>query len=209
MRIISSATCYYLTLQSEKTLYSRDPLTDNNQKRLNGELYDPLSKDLRAQRKRAKALCFEYNQCHPDQKGKRQQILSNLLGSVNRAVIEANFNCDYGYNINIGKNFYANHHCTILDAATVSIADNVMFGPCVNLTTATHPLDAQTRLRGLELAQPIVIHNNVWLGMGVHVLPGVTIGENVVVAAGAVVTRDIASNSLAAGVPAKIIRELS
>ncbi len=184
-------------------------MTDNQVSPLNPVLYDPLCKILRAARKRAKALCHEYNHCHPDQKGKRQQILSNLLNSVNKAVIETNFNCDYGYNISLGKSFYANHHCTILDAAPVTIGDNVMFGPSVNLTTTSHPLDRETRASGLEFARPIVIHDNVWLGMGVQILSGVTLGQNVVIGAGAVVTCDIPSNSLAVGIPAKVIRELS
>ncbi|EPJ44781.1 MAG: maa protein [Osedax symbiont Rs1] len=184
-------------------------MKNDQQKMLDGEAYNPLCKELRKQRSRAKALCFEYNRAHPDQKGKKQQILSKLLNSVNKAVIEANFYCDYGYNITLGSNFYANHNCTILDPAPVVIGNNVMFGPNVNLSTATHPLNAEERATGSETAQPIYIEDNVWIGMGVQILAGVTIGKNSVIAAGAVVNKSIPSNSLAAGVPAKVIKNLT
>jgi len=182
---------------------------DEMQKMLAGQDYNPLCPQLSNQRKRAKALCFEYNQCHPDQKGKRQQILSKLFNTSHKAVIEPNFYCDYGYNIDLGKNFYANHNCTILDSAKVTIGDNVMLGPSVTLATASHPLDPDERLLDLGIAQPITIDNNVWIGMGAQILPGVTIGKDAVIAAGAVVTRDVPPATLVAGVPASVIRSLN
>jgi len=181
---------------------------EQQQKMSSGQLYQPLCRELSNQRKRAKALCYEYNHSHPDQKGKRQQILSKLLGNSSKAVIEANFHCDYGYNIQLGKNFYANHHCTILDAAAVTIGDNVMLGPMVNISTSTHPLSGQLRAQGFATAKAITIADNVWIGMGAQILAGVTIGENSVIAAGAVVNRDIAANTMAAGVPAIAIKQL-
>jgi maltose O-acetyltransferase len=175
---------------------------------LEGKPYNPLTKELSAQRKRAKALCFEYNHCHPDQKTKKQEILGKLLARTNKAHIEPNFFCDYGYNITLGKNFYANHNCVILDAAPVNIGDNVMFGPNVNLSTASHPLQAHIRTSGIETAVAINIADNVWIGMGAQILPGVSIGKNAIVAAGSVVNRDVPDNTMVAGVPAKIIKNL-
>ncbi|MGB0467669.1 MAG: sugar O-acetyltransferase [Pontibacterium sp.] len=171
--------------------------------------FNALDPALVNERKRAKALCFEYNQLHPDQKGKRQQQLSKLLGKSSKSVIEAPFFCDYGYNIQVGKNFYANHQCIILDAAEVIIGDNVMLGPGVQISTTEHPLNTEQRLQGLTIARPVHIGDNVWIGMGAQILSGVSIGTNSVIAAGAVVTKDIAENVLAAGVPACVVRHLN
>ena len=171
-----------------------------------GENYNALSKELRTLRKRAKALCFEYNQTHPDQKGKKQQTLSKLLAKSPKATIESNFHCDYGDNISLGANFYANHDCTLLDAAKITIGDNVMLGPKVTIATSGHPLDAALRIQGYEHAAAIELKDNVWVGANCCILGGVTIGENAVIAAGAVVTSDIPNNTLAAGIPAKVIK---
>jgi len=180
----------------------------DKKKMLSGEIYNALDSELANERKRAKALCFEYNQLHPDQKGKRQQKLSSLLAKAVKPTIEPMFQCDYGYNIQLGANFYANHNCTILDGAPVTIGDNVMLGPGVTISTTTHPLSAASRNQGLTEAKPVTIGNNVWIGMGAQILPGVNIGDNAVIAAGAVVTTDIAINSLAVGVPATVIRKI-
>ncbi len=180
----------------------------NKEKMLSGEIYNALDSELANERKRAKALCFEYNQLHPDQKGKRQQKLSSLLAKAVKPTIEPMFQCDYGYNIQVGANFYANHNCTILDGAPVTIGDNVMLGPGVTISTTTHPLSAAARNQGQTEAKPVTIGDNVWIGMGAQILPGVNIGDNAVIAAGAVVTADIAINSLAVGVPATVIRRI-
>ena len=127
---------------------------------------------------------------------------------MSEAWIEPLFFCDYGYNIHLGANFYANHHCTILDGARVTIGDNVLFGPSVTLSTAGHSLNAITRNTGLEFCKPITIGNNVWLGANVTVNPGISIGENVVIGAGSVVTKDIPANSVAVGTPCKVIKSL-
>jgi maltose O-acetyltransferase len=183
-------------------------MSNDKQKLLDGDLFNPLSNILQNERKRAKALCYEYNHCHPDQKNKRQEILGKLLAKVNKAQIEPNFFCDYGYNIHLGKNFYANHNCTILDAALVSIGDNVMLGPNVCIATTNHPVLRDPRIEGLTSAASIKIANNVWIGMGAHILPGVTIAENAVIAAGAVVTKDVPANVIVAGIPATIIKQI-
>lgn len=183
-------------------------MSNDKQKKSMGDLYNPLCSSLKNKRKRAKALCYEFNHCHPDQKNKRQEVLGKLLAKVNKANIEPNFFCDYGYNITLGKNFYANHNCTILDAAQVTIGDNVMLGPNVCITTATHPLLSEPRANGLESCASISIADNVWIGLGATILPGVTVAENAVIAAGAVVTKDVPANVVVAGVPATIIKRI-
>lgn len=184
-------------------------LAEQRQAINSGHIYNALSKELKALRKRAKALCHEYNHTHPDNKGKRQQTLSKLLAKANKPIIESNFQCDYGDNIFIGKQFYANHNCTILDAAKVTIADNVMLGPNVTIATSGHPLEATSRQQGLEKSAPITIEDNVWIGANCCILGGVTIGKNSVVAAGSVVTKDVHQNCLVAGVPAKLLKKIN
>lgn len=175
---------------------------------LSGQPFNALDPLLCNERKRAKAICFEFNQLHPDQKGKRQQKLTSLFAQSPQPTIEAGFFCDYGYNIHLGKQFYANHNCTILDAAPVHIGDNVLFGPNVTISTTSHPMDANLRSQGMTEAQPIHIGHKVWIGMGAQILPGVSIGDEAVIAAGAVVTHDVPAKTLVGGVPAKLIRQL-
>ncbi|MGB1237418.1 MAG: sugar O-acetyltransferase [Pseudomonadales bacterium] len=181
---------------------------EEKQKMLAGEDYHPLDSELSTERKRAKALCHQYNNSHPDERGKRQQILSRLIGKSHKATIEANFFCDYGYNISLGDHFFANHNCTLLDAATITIGSGVLLGPGVNLSTIEHPTDPTLRAQHIARARPIALGDNVWLAMGVQVLPGVNIGANTTVAAGAVVTQDLPANCVAAGVPAKVVKYL-
>ena len=123
-------------------------------------------------------------------------------------MIEPNFYCDYGYNIEIGENFYSNHNLVILDPAKVIFGDNVFIGPNCGFYTASHPLEAEERNKGIEMAKPIKVGNNVWFGGNVTVLPGVTIGDNCVVGAGSVVVKDIPANSVAVGNPCKLIRTI-
>lgn len=133
-----------------------------------------------------------------------------MLGKTGKKYwIEPPFQCDYGYNIEIGENFYSNHNLIILDPAKVTFGDNVFIGPNCGFYTPEHPIDAQTRNLGLEYARPIKVGNNVWIGGGVTVLSGVTIGDNVVIGAGSVVTKDVPPNTLAVGNPCKVIKELA
>lgn len=137
-------------------------------------------------------------------------LLRQLLGSTDgRFLIEPSFWCDYGYNIHLGKNFYANHNCVILDCAKVTFGDHVMVGPNCGFYTACHPIDPQQRREGVEFARPITVGNDVWFGGGCTVLPGVTIGDGCVIGAGSVVTRDIPDNCLAVGNPCRVIREIT
>ena len=132
-----------------------------------------------------------------------------MLGKTgDKFLIEPNFFCDYGFNIEIGENFYSNHNLVILDPAKVTFGDNVFIGPNCGFYTAEHPINSIERNKGLEYAKPITVGNNVWFGGGVNVLAGVTIGNDVVIGAGSVVTKDIPANSVAVGNPCKVIRNI-
>lgn len=181
------------------------------EKMLKEMLYDANNdEDLRKERAIAKDLCFKYNQLMPSDVENQKQVLKELLGEVNDSVIfVAPFWCDYGYNIRVGKNFFANHNTVILDGAKVTFGDNVFIAPNCGFYTAGHPIDSKRRNQGLEYAYPITIGNNVWIGAGVHVMPGVTIGNHVVIGAGSVVVKDIPSNSVAVGNPCHVIREIT
>lgn len=182
---------------------------NEKEKMLSGELYNPLQKDLLELRQRAKNLCYEYNKINPQNLEEKFIILKELLGKTcGNFLIEPNFFCDYGFNIEIGENFYSNHNLVILDPAKVTFGDNVFIGPNCGFYTAEHPINSIERNKGLEYAKPITVGNNVWFGGGVNVLAGVTIGNDVVIGAGSVVTKDIPANSVAVGNPCKVIRNI-
>lgn len=168
-----------------------------------------LDEDLKEDRLKCKDLCFAVNQLPPSKIKEQSEIFASLFAKAGKDFyITTPFWCDYGYNIEIGKNFYSNHNCVILDCAKVTFGDNVFVGPNCCFATAEHPLDETERNRGLETARPIQVGNSVWFGAGVTVLPGVTIGDNVVIGAGSIVTKDIPSNVVAVGNPARVIRSL-
>lgn len=177
------------------------------QKMLAGQPYKASDETLLAERMQAKLMCHRFNHADPTQLEARMAYLRELLVIPNCGHIEPNFFCDYGYNIQIGKQFYANHNLTILDVCQVVIGDHVMFGPNVLLSTATHPIEASARLT-TEYGKPIHIGHHVWLGGNVCVLPGVTIGDNCVIGAGSVVNKDIPANSVAVGNPCKVIKQI-
>ena len=178
------------------------------EKMLQGLMYYPEKDEtLKNERLECKKLCHQFNQLSPDKINERTTLIKQIISATKeKFLIEQPFVCDYGYNIEIGENFYSNHNLTILDCAKVSFGDNVFIGPNCSFYTAIHPLDAKTRNEGLEYCKPIKVGNNVWFGGNVVVLPNVTIGDNVVIGAGSVVTKDIPCNSLAVGNPAKVIR---
>ena len=184
---------------------------DEKEKRDRGLLYDGnYEKSLLDERIKCKSLCHRYNNLSPENTQERQEIMKQILGKTQtNFLIEQPFFCDYGYNIEIGENFYANHNLIILDPAKVIFGDNVFIGPNCAFYTPQHPLDAETRNKGLEYAFPIKIGNNVWLGGNVVVLPNVTIGDNTVIGAGSVVNKNIPPNVIAAGNPCRVIRELT
>lgn len=180
------------------------------EKMLQGELYDAnYDKSLIEERTKCKSLCFKYNNISPENTDERNSLIKKIVGKTKgNFLIEQPFMCDYGYNIELGENFYSNHNLIILDCAKVTFGDNVFIAPNCGFYTAGHPLDYETRNKGLEWAKPIKVGNNVWIGGNVVVLGGVTIGNNVVIGAGSVVTKDIPDNTLACGVPARKIKEL-
>ena len=181
------------------------------EKMLAGVLYDAnYDPELLKERTRAKELCFAYNQCAPADETARQEILRRLLGGVGKnACLTAPFWCDYGYNIILGDDFYANHNLVILDGNQVRFGDHVFVGPNCGFYTAGHPIDSARRNRGLEYAYPITVGSNVWFGGGVQVMPGVTIGSDVVIGGGSVVTKDIPDHCVAAGNPCRVLRAIT
>ena len=183
------------------------PLRTEKEKMLAGEIYNILDPDLEAERQKTKELLRLYNLT--ESVSERQTILQQLVGQIGQnSIIEPPFNCSYVQNIHIGDHVYLNFMCTILDNNEVHIGHHVMIGPIVQIYTAAHPLQVEARIRGWEVAKPIVIEDNVWLGGGAILLPGVRIGRNVVVGAGAVVSRSVPANTVVAGNPARVIREI-
>lgn len=179
------------------------------QKMLEGKMYDPLDSELFKEREQAKLLFQEINNLTEIKKEKRNKLIYKLFGNAGENLwVEPPFYCDYGYNISVGDNVFLNYNCCILDVMPVTIGNNVMIAPNVQIYTATHPLEATARNSGKEFAKPIYIGNDVWIGGGAIICPGVTIGDRVVIAAGAVVTKNIPDAVLVAGNPAKVIKNI-
>ena len=174
-------------------------------------LYDAnYDEELIEERKVAKELCYDFNQLRPSDEEGQQEMLNRLLGKVGKnTCIIAPFWCDYGYNIEIGDNFFANHNLVMLDCAKIKIGHNAFIGPDCGFYTAGHPIKVSERNTGREYSKPITIGDNVWIGGGVKVMPGVVIGDNCVIGAGSVVTKDIPSNTIAMGNPCKVYRKLT
>lgn len=174
-------------------------------------LYDAnFDAELLRERAEAKELCWEYNHLRPSQETEQRALLRRLLGKTQgEFAILAPFWCDYGYNIEIGEDFFANHNTVILDGAKVKFGNHVFVAPNCGFYTAGHPIDAARRNEGLEYAYPITVGDNVWIGAGTQVMPGVTIGSNVVIGGGSVVTRDIPDDSVAVGNPCRVIRAIT
>ena len=178
-------------------------------KMVEGEVYDAANPDLLKKLEETRELIWEFNNLRPSKKDDLKALLCRLLGSHGEYFqINQPFRCDYGENIHIGENFFANFNLTVLDEAEVRIGDNCFIGPNVSIYTACHPLDSENRNKALEWAEPVTIGHNVWIGGSVTICPGVTIGDNVVIGAGSTVTKDIPSNVVAAGNPARVIRRL-
>ena len=184
---------------------------NEKEKRDIGLLYDAnYDQSLIEEMLYAKDLCFKYNNILPSKVKKRTKLIKKIIGKTKEHItIMAPVWCDYGYNIETGENFYANHNLVILDGAKVTFGDNVFIGPNCAIYTAGHPLEVEQRNKGLEYAYPVSIGNNVWIGGDVTILPGITIGDNSIIGAGSIVTKNIPSNVIACGNPCVIKRELN
>lgn len=181
------------------------------EKMIRGQLHNPDNdKELESERLECKSLCQEYNRLPIKETEKRKELLKKIFGKTGEKIwIEPDFWCDYGYQIQTGENFYANHGLVLLDAGGITFGDNVFIAPQCGFHTSGHPIDYEKRNQGLEYAYPIKVGNNVWIGAGVQVMPGVTIGDNVVIGGGSVVVKDIPSDSVAVGNPCKVIRSIT
>ncbi|HWG45401.1 MAG TPA: sugar O-acetyltransferase [Gemmataceae bacterium] len=184
-------------------------MRNETEKMLAGELYDPLDPDLVRARDRARYLCQTLNATREADRDQRRAILTELFGKGGDSVwMQPPFYCDYGSNILLGERVFFNFNCVVLDVCPVTIGDFTLFGPAVQIYTATHPMNAQLR-RKQEFAKPIAIGSDVWVGGGAILCPGVTIGSRAVIGAGSVVTRDIPEGVFAAGNPCRVIREIT
>ena len=182
---------------------------NEKEKMIAGLIYNPSDSELFYDRMNAKTICQKYNQISPKELETRKNIIKKLFGKTGEHIyIEPNFFCDYGYNIEAGEHFYANHNLVILDCAKVKFGSHVMIGPNCGFYTAAHPIDPVERAKGIEFAKPITVGDNVWFGGHVCVMPGVTIGDNTVIGGGSVVTKDIPSNVVACGNPCRPVKTL-
>jgi maltose O-acetyltransferase len=197
---------------NESTFYSRSsgfiPMPTEREKMLAGQLYDPLDPELIAMRLQARELCHAINSAEPANETLHRQLLEKLLASgADTAWIQPPFYCDYGVHLWLGREVFFNFNCVVLDVCEVRIGDFVKLGPAVQIYTATHPLEADLR-RHEESGKPITIGDDVWIGGGAVLNPGVNIGPRTVIGAGSVVTRDIPADVFAAGNPCRVIRAL-
>ena len=180
------------------------------EKMLAGELYDALDAQLSEDRLKARLLIKELNDSREDQTTERLRLLKELIPNAGEGLwLQPPFYCDYGYNIKLGEKVFFNFNCVVLDVAQVTIGSRTLFGPNVQIYTATHPIDHKIRASGLEFAKPITIGEDVWVGGSAVICPGVTIGDRSVIGAGSVVTRDIPADVFAAGNPCRVIRQLT
>lgn len=180
------------------------------EKMLSGEMYNSMDNELVQLRQQARLLTEKFNSTSVTQLSLRTEILRELFGSCGNSIyIEPSFNCDYGKNIYVGENFYANYNCVFLDVCEIRIGKNCFVAPQVGIYTATHPLDPVARcIDNLEYGKPVTIGDDCWIGGGAIINPGVTLGNNVVVASGAVVTKSFGDNVVIGGNPAKIIKNI-
>ncbi|MCP4294595.1 MAG: sugar O-acetyltransferase [Proteobacteria bacterium] len=180
------------------------------EKMLSGGMYDAKDPQLTRERLRARELCHRLNSLSPETLEKeRKYLIEQLLGEKSDLYITPPFHCDYGTNISVGENVYFNFNCVVLDVAKITIGDNAMFGPNVQLLTASHPINALERRGDLEFGRGIEIGDDVWIGGGAILCPGVKVGSGAVIGAGGVVTKDVLSNTVVAGNPCKVIKNLA
>jgi maltose O-acetyltransferase len=180
-------------------------MPSEREKMIAGELYRASDPELVAANLRAQELLARYNATAPADAAARDALLRELFGGVgDGSTVKPRFSCDYGFNIRAGRNLFVNYDCVFLDVAPIDIGDDVQIAPAVQILTATHPLDPAVRRSGLEGGRPIRIGHNVWIGGGAIVLPGVTVGDDAVIGAGSVVTRDVPAGAVVVGNPARV-----
>lgn len=185
------------------------PAMSAREKALAGLPYNIMDPELKDLRRKAHEAVYAYNRSDPLDDEAQSPILKGLLGGLGEGVfIETPFRCAYGVNTYVGDGVYMNTGCVILDCARVEIGDRTLLGPTVQIYTAIHPLDADERAACMETAKPVILGRNVWIGGAAVILPGVTIGDNAVVGAGSVVTKDVPANCVALGNPAKVTKEI-
>lgn len=185
-------------------------LQDQRAHILTGAMYDDLTPEIIQAREDTILATNAYNATFGRPQQERQEVLARILGTVGEgAHFEPTFRCEFGYNIHLGRNFFANFDCVLLDGSTITIGDNVLFGPRVSIFTSNHAADPRERAAGACYAKPVTIGDDVWLGGGVTVNPGVTIGAGSIIGSGSVVTRDIPAGVVAAGNPARVIRAIT
>ncbi len=183
---------------------------NQKERMLSGLPYKAWLDGLEAEREACKAVIYQFNLLRPEERDRIPEILKGLFGKTGEDIwIEPPFHCDYGWNIETGENFFANYGLTVLDVGKVIFGDNVVIAPNVSIYTAGHPIHPESRNSGYEYGIPISIGNNVWIGGSVVILPGVAIGDNAVIGAGSVVTKDIPGNVIAAGNPCRVIRTIT
>jgi maltose O-acetyltransferase len=184
-------------------------MVSEKEKMLAGEMYDPMDETLVAERTAARRLTDRFNATGADDADEREAILRDLFGSVGEnPLVEPTFKCDYGYNVHVGDDFFANFDCVFLDVCPIEFGDECMLAPGVHVYTATHPLDAAERVAGREYGKPVSVGDRAWFGGQAVVNPGVTIGDDVVVASGAVVTEDVPDSVVVQGNPARVVKAL-
>lgn len=184
-------------------------MKSEKEKMLSGELYNAADPQLVKERINAARLTRLYNETLETEESRRKELLRELFGSMGENVnINPTFRCDYGYNIHVGDNFYTNYDCVLLDVCEIRIGENCMLAPGVHIYTAAHPLNPFERASGAEFGKPVTIGDNVWIGGRAIINPGVRIGNNVVVASGAIVTKDVPDNVVVGGNPARIIKSI-
>lgn len=183
----------------------------NHKERMLANLpYKAWMDGLKDEREDNRKKIFEYNNLPPEKWDKTEELLRGILGKAGKnVIINQPFHCDYGYNIEVGDNFFANYNLIILDVAKVRIGDNAQIAPNVSIYTAGHPIHPDSRNSGYEYGIDVTIGDNVWIGGNVVIMPGVTIGDNVVIGAGSVVTKDLPDNVIAVGNPCRVVREIT
>jgi acetyltransferase-like isoleucine patch superfamily enzyme len=191
-------------------MFNGEKIMTEKEKSHAGMLYQPGDPELVADRDVTVQKLYEYNRIHPLDREAKKESIKGILGKTGKnCVVEQPLFCTYGYNTTVGDNFFLNINCRLMDSGKITIGNNVFIAPDVCIITEVHSMIVEERIQGLEYTYPVTIGDNVWISTGAHIPPGVTIGDNSVIGAGSVVTKDIPANCLAVGNPCRVIRKLN